>query len=153
MNILVSACLLGISCKYDGGSNLCPELIALTERPDIHLIPFCPEVYGGLPTPRVPSELLSAVPLQVVSSQGTDVTAAFSRGAEEALRVAHLYHCTAAILKERSPSCGHGRIYDGTFQHRVIAGDGVTASLLAADGIRIYGESQIAAFLTESHIL
>ncbi len=104
------------------------------------LIPVCPEQLGGMATPREPSELRDG---RVFSRSGTDVTDFYRRGAAEALRVARLYDCKCAILKERSPSCGHGEIYDGTFSHVRVPGSGVTAALLEENGIKVYGESQL----------
>jgi uncharacterized protein YbbK (DUF523 family) len=138
MNILVSACLLGVPCRYDGQAKPCPAVLALMDRHT--LIPVCPEQLGGLPTPRNPSERRGC---RVVSSAGADVTAAYRRGAEETLRLARLYGCEAAILKERSPSCGSGEIYDGTFTRTLTPGDGVAAALLRARGIRVLGETEI----------
>jgi len=135
--ILVSACLLGIRCKYDGGHNLDPKVTSLMKDPEICLIPVCPEQLGGLPTPRDPSECLGG---KVVQSTGNDVTDAFEKGAEEALRVAKLYGCETAILKARSPSCGFGQIYDGTFTRTLTAGMGKTAEKLACAGIQILTE-------------
>ena len=135
--ILVSACLLGCACRYDGQSKPCPAVLALAERG--LAVPVCPEQLGGLPTPRQPSECRDG---RVVSSDGRDVTAEYRRGAEETLRLAKLYGCTAAVLKERSPSCGSGRIYDGTFTGTLTGGDGVTAALLKENGIPVYGESE-----------
>lgn len=109
--ILVSACLLGVMCRYDGKSNGLAGLERLQETTTF--LPFCPEVYGGLPTPREPSEIRDG---KVCSKSGRDVTAQFEKGAREALRMAKLLGCSAAILKERSPSCGSHQIYDGTFQ-------------------------------------
>ncbi len=142
MKILVSACLLGVPCRYDGGDNLVAELLALPAE----LVPFCPEVYGGLPTPRPASERLGNA---VVTRDGTDVTAQFQRGAEEALRLAKRLGCSCAIFKERSPSCGCGQIYDGSFQHRLIGGNGVAAQLLLENCIPVVGESQLPALLGE----
>ena len=138
----MSACLLGACCRYDGGSKPCPQVLALLERHT--LFPVCPEQLGGLPTPRLPSERIGA---QVVMKDGTDVTAAYRRGAEEALRLARLFGCRRAVLKERSPSCGSGTIYDGTFRHRRISGDGLTAALLKANGVQVYNEDTFAALL------
>ena len=143
MNILVSACLLGVCCRWDGGTNgPHPDVEALMK--EHNLIPICPEIMGGLPTPRQPSERRGEV---VATRNYNDVTAEFERGAEEALKLCHLYRCRYAILKERSPSCGRGQIYDGTFSGTLTAGDGVTAELLTANGIPVYGESQIETLL------
>lgn len=138
MKLLVSACLLGIPCRFDGAARPNKAVIALAQEHE--LIPICPECYGGLPIPRVPSERRGE---GVVSETGADVTAQYRRGAQSALRLAQLLGAEAAVLKERSPSCGRGKIYDGTFTHTLIDGDGVTAELLLAHGIPVYGESQL----------
>lgn len=111
------------------------------------LIPICPEQLGGLPTPREPSERQGA---RVITKSGLDVTAQYTRGAEQALYLARLFGCKKAVLKERSPSCGAGRIYDGTFSRTLTPGDGVAAALLKANSIRVYGESEIEALLDEA---
>lgn len=138
--VLVSACLLGVCCRYDGKGNPNSEVLALLDRDDVMLIPVCPEQLGGMPTPRIPSERQSG---RVVNRAGEDVTASFRKGAEEALRIARLYDCRYAIFKERSPSCGCGRIYDGSFTGTLTEGNGVTTELLLQEGIRVCGESQI----------
>ena len=137
MRILISACLLGCRCRYDGASRPQPWIAALAERHT--LVPVCPEQLGGLSTPRPPAERCG---VRVVTREGGDVTAQYRRGAEEALRLCRLLGCNAALLKERSPSCGSGAIYDGTFTGTVTAGDGVTAELLRKNGIPVYGETQ-----------
>ena len=142
--ILVSACLLGICCRYDGRGNPNDAVLSLLNRDDITLIPVCPEQLGGLSTPRIPSERRGE---RVVNRAGEDVTSQFLRGAEEALRIAKLYGCQVAVLKERSPSCGCGRIYDGTFSRKLTDGDGVTAELLRREGIKVYGESQVTEMI------
>ena len=138
--LLISACLLGTDCKYNGGNNAMPEekLAVLRER--YRLVPVCPERDGGLPTPRLPSERLGE---RVLNRAGEDVTEAFRRGAAHALETAEREGCLIALLKERSPSCGSGKIYDGSFTSTVIAGDGITAELLKQNGIRVLGESEI----------
>ena len=141
MRLLVSACLLGCPCRYDGASKPCPAVLALAERHE--LVPVCPEQLGGLPTPRPPAERRED---RVVTQSG-DVTEQYRRGAEETLKLCKLLGCEAAVLKERSPSCGHGQVYDGTFSGTLTAGDGVTAALLAAHGIPVYGESRIEELL------
>ena len=141
-NLLVSACLLGEKCKYSGGSNENPGVIGLGER--YRLIPVCPEVDGGLPTPRKPAEIKEiSGERRVVTNAGEDVTEEFCRGAAMTLETAKQYGCVWAVLKERSPSCGSGQIYDGTFSSTVVAGDGITAALLKKNGIAVFGESQI----------
>jgi len=136
--ILVSACLLGECCKYNGSHNRNEQVIALKEKFD--LIPVCPECFGGLPTPRAPSEIRNG---RVISATGEDVTAAFCEGAEQTLYIARETNCAAAVLKERSPSCGCGSIYDGTFTGTTVAGNGITAALLLANNIAVFGESQL----------
>ncbi|MBR6766420.1 MAG: DUF523 domain-containing protein [Clostridia bacterium] len=136
--VLVSQCLLGIDCRYDGGNNFREEISALMERCEV--IPVCPEVLGGLTTPRLPSERLGG---RVVSSAGDDVTDAFARGAQQALRLAKLYGAKYAVLKQSSPSCGTERIYDGTFSGKKIPGMGVTAELFEKEGIELFDEKQI----------
>lgn len=142
MKLLVSACLLGSCCRYDGASKEHPLIKALAERHT--LVPVCPEQLGGLPTPRPPAERRGAA---VVTGNGADVTERYRRGAEEALRLCRILGCEAAVLKERSPSCGRGEIYDGTFSGTLTAGDGMTAALLLSHGIPVYGESRIEALL------
>ena len=141
MKILISACLLGACCRYDGASKAHPLAALLAERHT--LVPVCPEQLGGLPTPRPPAERRGG---RVVTQSG-DVTEQYLRGAEETLKLCKLLGCEAAVLKERSPSCGRGQVYDGTFSGTLTAGDGVTAELLAAHGIPVYGESQIEKVL------
>ena len=140
-NILVSACLLGVCCRYDGRGNPNGAVLALLNRDDVTLIPVCPEQLGGLPTPRVPSERLDG---SVINRAGEAVTAQFNLGAEEALKIARLFHCRTAILKERSPSCGCGKVYDGTFSGSLTEGNGVAAELLRREGIEVYGESRVS---------
>jgi len=139
--LLISACLIGCKCKYSGGSNRLDEeqLAGLRER--FHLVPVCPETAGGLPTPREPSERLGD---KVFSRSGRDVTEAYAKGAALAVALARRQGCGAALLKERSPSCGSGQIYDGSFTGRLTEGDGVTAELLKEAGVPVYGESEIA---------
>lgn len=136
--LLISACLLGTNCKYSGGNNYTPLAEALKER--FRLVPVCPETMGGLTSPREPAERAGD---KVLSRSGEDWTAAFRLGAERALETALAQGITLAVLKERSPSCGCGAVYDGTFTGAVVRGDGVTAELLKAHGLRILGESRL----------
>lgn len=142
MRLLISACLLGCPCRYDGASKEHPLAKELARR--YELVPVCPEQLGGLPTPRPPAERRGDL---VVTRDGTDVTARYRRGAEETLRLCRLLRCEAAVLKERSPSCGHGRIYDGTFSGTLVPGSGVTAELLSVRGVPVYGEFQMEELL------
>lgn len=140
MNILISACLMGVRCRYDGsGYPPTEEVLRLMER---HcLIPICPEQMGGLPTPRLPVELQGG---KALSKDGSDVTAAFTRGAKAVLELAKLYGCSCAILKEKSPSCGSGRVYDGTYSGHLVDREGLTCALLRANGITVVSEEQVA---------
>ncbi len=142
--LIISACLLGVSCRYDGASKPIDgdKLRQLIEK--FELIPVCPECMGGLETPRAPSERIGE---KVMMNTGKDVTANYEKGAEETLRLAELFSCNAALLKERSPSCGSGSIYDGSFSGTLTHGDGVTAQLLKSRGITVYGESDIDKLL------
>ena len=144
-NLLVSACLLGVECKYCGGSNKLPEQQLAALRQCFRLIPVCPETAGGLPTPRDPSERLGD---KVLSNQGRDVTAQYQKGAETALRLARRYGCKAALLKEKSPSCGSGLIYDGSFTGTLVTGDGLTAQALKEEGLIVFGESDTELLIT-----
>ena len=132
--IIVSACLAGYRCRYDGKTAPNEEIVALVKRGEA--IPVCPEMLGGLPCPRVPSER-SADGARVLAKDGKDVTEAFERGAAETLRLARLYECGRAILKARSPSCGCGKVYDGSFSGTLRDGNGVTAELLLRSGVAV----------------
>ena len=134
----VSACLLGTPCRYDEKSKASEAVCALAER--YELIPVCPEVQGGLPTPRTPCERRGE---RVVTQDGRDVTECYQKGAAVALQTALREGCRCAVLKEKSPSCGCGMIYDGSFSRALIPGDGVTAALLKTHGILICGETQL----------
>lgn len=143
MRILVSACLLGTPCRYDGKSKPHPLIDELIRKHQV--IPVCGEVMGGLPTPRVPAERIGSD--KVMNQAGVDVTENYRRGAEEVLRLGRLFDCNIAILKEKSPSCGSGKIYDGSFSRTLIDGYGVTAELLKDNGFTILGESDLEEFL------
>lgn len=142
MKLLISACLLGASCRYDGASKPQPWVEELVKYHQ--LVPVCPEQLGGLPTPRPPAERQGDA---VMTQAGADVTVQYRRGAEEALTMCRTLGCEAAVLKERSPSCGRGTVYDGTFTGTLTDGNGVTAELLTAHGIPVYGESRISELL------
>ena len=140
--ILVSACLLGVPCRYDGTGKADERFVALAKTH--HLIPVCPEQLGGLPTPRPSAERSGT---RVLTRDDRDVTAPFQRGAEETLRLARLFSCRIAILKANSPSCGSGQIYDGCFCGRLVPGDGMTAALLKQDGLTVLSEKDDLASL------
>ena len=138
MRILVSACLLGLNTRYDGRDSRDPAVLALAARHS--LVPVCPEQLGGLPTPRPPCEIRSG---RVVSCQGQDLTDAFEQGARLAMETLRLCGCEAAVLKARSPSCGKGLVYDGSFTGRLTAGNGVLAGALLRQGIPVYTEAEL----------
>ena len=142
MKVVISACLLGVRCRYDGGDSRHETAIRQEERHQ--LIPVCPEESGGLPTPRPPAEIVGGDgddvldgKAKVMTADGTDVTEAYVKGAHHALEVAQSNGATHVILKARSPSCGCGDIYDGTFSGTLTAGDGVTTALLKRHGITV----------------
>ncbi len=147
--ILISACLAGMKCKWNMESaedEFCSKLFKAGKA-----IPVCPEQLGGLPTPREPSERLAN---KVFAKSGKELTAEYVRGAEESLKIAEAFCCKAAIFKSRSPSCGVGRIYDGSFTGKLVAGDGVTTALLKSKGIVVVDESMAKEFLeTEEAVL
>ena len=140
--LLVSACLLGVCCRYDGESKPNADVIALRDR--YTLIPICPEVDGGLPTPRTPSERVGD---RVLMRDGKDVTDNYFAGARMALDRAESFSCVGAVLKARSPSCGSGRIYDGSFSGKLTDRDGVAAEVLKKKGIAVYTEEEIELLL------
>ncbi len=141
-NVLISACLMGVLCRYDGKNNMLNDLEALVEK--INPVPFCPEVFGGLTTPREPAEIIGKC---VYAKNGADVTKQFVRGAEECVKMARLMNCRFALMKAKSPSCGRGRIYDGTFQGVLKDGDGVTVRMLQEAGITVFTENEIDQLL------
>ena len=141
--ILISACLLGTPCRYDGQSRKA-DITPLTQLVSVRLVPVCPECLGGLPTPRTPAERVGE---KVVSRAGIDVTEEYRLGAEKALATARENGCRYALLKERSPSCGSTFIYDGTFTGKLISGRGVCCETLESAGIRVYSEENLAALL------
>ncbi|MCE5344070.1 MAG: DUF523 domain-containing protein [Eubacteriales bacterium] len=145
MKVLVSACLLGMACRYDGNAHTDETVVRLAKMHT--LIPVCPEIYGGLPTPREPAELRDG---RVYTRSGADVTAAYEKGAREALLIARTLHCVCAVLQDRSPSCGCGVVYDGTFSDVLTPGDGVTAKLLSNNGIHTLPASRAGELEAET---
>lgn len=156
--ILVSACLLGQCVRYKGDG--CAQDILLEPEISAHLVPICPECAGGLATPRPPAEIQGNGggagvwdgTAQVINNAKQDVTAAYQAGAQAALELAKLHNATAAILKERSPSCGTHFIYDGSFNGRKIAGRGVAAAALAKAGVALYSEEELTPELIQQLI-
>ena len=143
MRYVVSGCLAGLSCRYDGGSKPCEAVRRLVE--DGLAVTACPESLSGLPVPRPPCEQRDG---RVVMRTGEGVTEAFERGAERAMRIVRAHGCTAAILKARSPSCGFGEIYDGSFSGATCKGEGVWARRLRAAGLTLYSEDALPPELT-----
>lgn len=137
--IIVSACLIGEACRYDGKSKPCEKVLRLAEK--YELIPVCPEVFGGLSTPRPPSEMQKDG--RFINSEGEDVTANYRRGAEKTLAIAKENGCRLAVLKEKSPSCGVHSRYDGSFTRTLINDSGITASLLRENGITVMSEDDL----------
>lgn len=142
MKVVISACLLGVRCRYDGGDSRSET--AIKQKETSELIPVCPEEAGGLSTPRPPAEIVGGDgsdvldgKAKVMTADGTDVTEAYLKGAHHALQVAQSHGATQMILKARSPSCGCGDIYDGTFSRTLTSGDGVTTALLKRHGITV----------------
>ena len=144
--IIISAWLLGQSCRYDGQCREYPEITPLCSRKDIVLIPVCPEQAGGLATPRPAAERTKSGEF---TREGRDVTAEYERGAREALRLARLYAFRCAVLKEKCPSCGSCCFYYGTVTRTLTDGDGVTAALFRKEGISVVGESRIPWLLEQ----
>ena len=140
-NILVSTCLLGKRDKYDGCHNLNERVVALKSK--YKIIPVCPEVMGGFPTPRNPAEQKGN---KVFDNEGNDLTEQFLNGAKKCLEIAKKHNCKIAILKAKSPSCGAGKVYDGTFSKTLVDGNGVFAQLLLEHGIRVYTENELDDF-------
>ncbi len=140
MTILISACLCGVNCRYDGKNN---DQQFIQRFPEHTFIQVCPEQLGGLPTPRPPAEIRGT---EVVSACA-NVTEAFNAGASRSVSLALEHGCELAILKERSPSCGKGRIYDGSFSHQLVEGNGITAQALMDAGIQVMGEQEALVFL------
>lgn len=135
---IVSACLAGIKCRWDGEARPCQKVVDLVKQGKA--IPVCPEQLGGLTTPRTPSEQKDN---KVFTKEGDDVTAQFERGAEEALKIAKLVNCKEAILKSKSPACGSGKVYDGTFSGKLVDGDGVFVKILNKNNIKVFTEDEI----------
>lgn len=147
--ILVSSCLCGEKCKYNGEDNLNIDVMAyLAQKEVMHV---CPEVLGGLSTPRVPAEIVGGSArdvlkgnAKVMTKEGEDVTMAFIRGANKVLQIAKQFNAKQAVLKAKSPSCGKGEVYDGSFNHNLIVGNGITAEILLEEGIEVITEVELS---------
>jgi len=136
--IIVSACLAGINCRYDGKNNSHQKIIKLVKEGNA--IPVCPEQLGGLPTPRIPAEIIGN---KVFNINGEDVTECFLNGALETLKIAKLVNCQKAIFKSNSPSCGFGKIYNGSFSGKLTDSNGICAQILKENNIKIITENEI----------
>jgi uncharacterized protein YbbK (DUF523 family) len=150
--ILVSACMRGLYCRYDGKSKINPDLLLLKER--YLMIPVCPELFGGLPIPREPSEILGGSgydvlegKAKVIAKDGSDRTSDFIKGAYDTLALAKNAGIKKVVFKSKSPSCGCGKIFDGNFSRNLINGDGVTTALLKQNGIEVYTEDEVDKLL------
>ncbi|MEE1013022.1 MAG: DUF523 domain-containing protein [Clostridia bacterium] len=142
--LFISGCLLGLCCRFDGRSKPLPAPLLNRLQEKFQLVPACPEQLGGLASPREPSEKCGD---RFRSQSGKDVTAQYQKGAREALKLAQFFGCQKALMKEKSPSCGFGQIYDGTFTGTLVPGNGAAAELLSQQGITVYGESRIEELL------
>lgn len=144
--VLISSCLLGENVRYDGDNNLISQNKFIQKLQKLNLIvPICPEVEGGLPTPRVPVEIQNK---RAINKEGEDKTDEFNQGANKALEIALQNGIEMAIMKSKSPSCGVGQIYDGTFSKKLINGDGISVVLLKESGIKIFTEEEIGEAYT-----
>ncbi len=136
--LLVSACLMGVKCRYDGGEQYLPAVAKLMES--YALVAVCPEVLGDMPTPRTPAEIRGD---RVVSADGEDRTEKFRLGAERTLAIARRVGAKKALLKSRSPSCGKGLVYDGTFSGKLVPGRGAAAAMLEENGVRVFSDEDM----------
>ncbi len=141
--IIVSACLAGVNCRYNGGNNKDDRVLEIVKEGRAMLV--CPEQLGGLKTPREPAEIVDngKDDKKVMTKLNQDVTKEFIKGAEETLNITKMLNCTIAILKSRSPSCGFGEIYDGSFSGKKKKGNGLTAEILSSNGIKVYTEENL----------
>jgi uncharacterized protein YbbK (DUF523 family) len=138
--VLVSACLLGAEVRHHGGAATVEHPVLRRWREEGRIVGVCPELAGGLPTPRAPAEIRG---LRVIAKNGNDVTDALRAGADVAIAMARELGIRVAVLKSRSPSCGTGQVYDGSFSGRLVTGDGVTAAALRREGVEVFDETQL----------
>lgn len=138
--VLVSACLLGAEVRHHGGAATVEHPVLRRWREEGRIVGVCPELAGGLPTPRAPAEIRG---LRVIAKNGNDVTDALRAGADVAIAMARELGIRVAVLKSRSPSCGTGQVYDGSFSGRLVTGDGVTAAALRREGVEVFDERQL----------
>ena len=140
--IVVSACLAGKNCRYNGKASTSEKIVKLVKEGKA--IKVCPEILGGLKTPRPPTEIQNKM---IITKEGIDLTKQFVLGAKTALKIAKENGCTQAILKSKSPSCGSIKIYDGTFSGKLIAGEGIFCTLLKKNQIKIISEKEFESEL------
>lgn len=144
LTIAVSACLLGTPCRYDGQSKPCEAALHLAELPEVAVVPVCPEQAGDLPTPRAASEIVgTGAGRRVIDRTGIDRTGAFELGAQRTLDLVRSSNCTLAVLKAKSPSCGIGQVYDGSFTGTLVPGNGLAAQLLLDNGVAVIDERRL----------
>ncbi len=136
--IIVSACLAGVECRYNGQAFPVPKVVEMVKKGQA--IPLCPELLGSLPTPRINAERRGE---RIFSNDGQDLTDEYTAGAKIAVTIAQLVGCKVAILKSKSPTCGCGKIYDGTFSGRLTEGDGIFCALLKESNIKVYTEDEL----------
>ncbi len=142
--LIISACLLGVNCKYNASNNKLDDITIQKLQQKYNLIPICPEIMGGMPTPRNPVEIKNG---KIIDQKNNDYTQNFQKGAQESLKIAQLFHAQKALLKESSPSCGSHTIYDGSFTHKKIPGMGITAEKLSHNKIQTYSEENVKILL------
>lgn len=145
--LLISSCLLGKNVKYDGSNNCLDKVILDRLKIKYDTFSFCPEVEGGLPTPRIPCEVVSQNPLKIINKIGENKTPNFQNGANKTLELCQKNNINIALLKANSPSCSNRFIYDGTFNAKKIDGLGITTQLLIENGIEVYNENEIKKLL------
>jgi len=146
--LIISSCLLGINCRYDGKHNLISQEDIDLLKDKFELIPICPEQLGGLSTPRLPAEIQTN--RKTLRQDGVDVSLEFQRGADEAFKISKIYECKLALLKAKSPSCGNHEIYDGSFTGKLVPGKGQTVKLFEKHGIKVYNENEIKILIKEN---
>ena len=139
--ILVSSCLLGLCCRYDGKEKVDERV--LTYLKGKNYLPICPEQMGGLPTPRKPAEIVSLEPLKITTEDHIDVTEAFEKGVSEVMKLIKLHDIDLAILKSKSPSCGSREVYDGTFSRNLIKGAGILSLSMTKNNIKTINENDL----------
>jgi uncharacterized protein YbbK (DUF523 family) len=143
--LLISSCLCGENVKYNGGNNLIIRLDELQEK--FEFIQVCPEVLGGLDTPRVPSEIQNFEPLKIENKEGLETTQNFINGAKQTLDIVLTNQIKIALMKSNSPSCGNDKVYDGNFDGTLIDNSGVTTTLLMQYGVKVFNEKEIDELL------